>query len=164
LARKGAFGTSTTPFGSGAPLSDLSVYKIGGAQASPVYFGGGGAPAGPPAGYGEGWSTTYENDGRVTYAPPKPTVAPAVGVMPEPAIPWVAAPVQPLEAAQAHAAVVAAAGRPDLAAREIAAAKSAAAAASATLEQVQAAQDKATLLAMMGRPDLATKELAKVGL
>jgi len=73
-SRKGKFGTSTAPFGAGAPLTDLSVYQIGSAPA-PVY-----RPQVAP-----NWYTAAQ-------PPVKPTVAPAIGVMPQPVIPTVVSP------------------------------------------------------------------------
>jgi hypothetical protein len=88
VARRGSFGTGTSPFARAARYSDLSAYRIGGTQGtvSPTYiYYGGGAPSGPPAAYtaalaqngAAGWAVTIGEGGKMTYAPPpKPTVAP----------------------------------------------------------------------------------------
>ena len=92
MARKGTFGSKLSPFGGGA-FSDLSVYQIGatapGATA-PAYQ----APVLPweapnyVAVAGGSWTS---GGGGWTYTPPEPppapTVAPAVGVLPEPVLP-----------------------------------------------------------------------------
>ena len=92
MARTGSFGTSTSPFGTGV-LSDLGVYNVQPTPAPQTTYPQPTYQQGPPEDYGAGWSTTFNDDGTVTYAPPvKPTVAPEVGVMPEPVIPQPAVP------------------------------------------------------------------------
>jgi len=97
LARRGTFGTGTAPFGGGAPLSNLSAYNIGGAQASPTYFGA--AAAQPWLTAGPAGSSWTSGDNGWTYTPPpKPTVAPAASsfygslVLPIPNLPEVMLP------------------------------------------------------------------------
>jgi len=72
LARKGSFGSGLTPFG--GANTDLSVYQIGAAPA---------APAPTPLTPTPFPQPTYT----AADPPPAPTVAPAVGVLPQPTLP-----------------------------------------------------------------------------
>ena len=71
LARKGTFGSGLTPFGGGV-LSDLSVYQIGAAPAAPTPL--------TPTPFPQPTYTAAD-------PPPAPTVAPEVGVLPQPTLP-----------------------------------------------------------------------------
>ena len=147
-SRKGKFGTSTAPFGAGAPLTDLSVYQIG-SQAAP-------APVYQPQ-VAPNWYTAAQ-------PPVKPTVAPEVGVMPTPVIPSVVVPTVTLAAAQEQSSLLTAIGRPDLASAALAKVGSPIPApAPAPAPTMTATQEKAALLTAMGRPDLAAQLLAKGG-
>jgi hypothetical protein len=93
----------------------------------------------------------------------KPTVAPEVGVMPQPVIPTVIPPTVTLASAQEKAALLTAMGRPDLASATPAKVGTPvpAPAPAPPPPTPTSAQEKAALLTAMGRPDLASATPAK---
>jgi len=111
-SRRGKFSSSLRPFG--GLVSDLSVYQL--AEPAPAYAPAAPAPTPTPSGaypapYNDdgrrlgiiapeptappaGWTTTFNDDGTVTVAPPvRPTVAPEPHVLPQPVIPQPAVPM-----------------------------------------------------------------------